>query len=184
MAEVQLQRLKGLYGEIAGILYELPKNDTDTVLFSGHIVEQYNAVVDEISQVSNTDYNRHKISKDSNYADGYHTIATVRSKIGSLVRRLEQEYGFSLKDSRNTPVVVTVQQNQTVNITVTPIQTLINDTEDEILRDQLEDLRHAVEVDKSPSATRKVLKVIMEKSWELFIKVLPYVLEHIGKRSA
>ncbi len=178
-----MQRLKGLYGEVAGILRELPRSETDSTIFSGHIVDQYNAAVDEISQTSNSDYSRHKITKDSNFAEGYHTSATVRSRIGSLVRRLEQEYGFNLRDSLDTPVVVTVQQNQSVNVTITPIQTLINETNDDTLRDQLEDLRQAIEVEKSPSTTRRVLKVIMEKSWELFIKVLPYVLEHMGKKS-
>jgi Tfp pilus assembly protein PilN len=102
-------------------------------------------------------------------------------KMGALVKKLEEEYSFGTKASgQSAPVVVTVSQNQQVSVTVTPIEQIIDSTQDEDIRKDLRDLKQALETEQDPQAGSKILNSLQQKSWEVFIKVLPYVLEHWG----
>lgn len=183
MAEIQHQRIKSIYGELSG-LYKGALHDVPNNHFPWAIAEQVNGSIDELNQATGTDYSRFKLAHEPHMNNDYVTASFARTKMSAIVTRLEQEYGFnSSNNSANTPVVVTVQQNQMVNVNVIPIQQLISDINDDGLKIQLNDLRDAVETHKDPAKTRSILKTIMDKSWELFIKVLPYVLQHMGNNS-
>lgn len=183
MAEVLRVRIKSLYGEIAGILSQLPLASQNFSL-PPQIASQYNAAVDELTAISSTDYSRFKLISEDVYAEGEYYTSIVRSKVGSLVKRLEEEHDYGNSGAAaSSPVIVTVQQNQTLNVNVIPIQQLISSTSDEDLKVALEELRKAIEEEKNPSKASTILTTVMNKSWELFIQVLPYVLEHMGHRS-
>jgi hypothetical protein len=183
MAEIQLQRIKSIYGEIAGILSQLPLT-TQSSAAPGSVGIQYNAAIDELTSLTNTDYARYKLTtSDAWMGDRRNYDMTItRTKMGSVVRRLEEEYGLGANASQvqSSPVVVTVNQNQQVTISVTPIQNLIDSTEDEVIRQELTELKEALEINNNSEAASGILNSIQQKSWEIFIKVLPYVLEHLG----
>ncbi len=181
MAEIQIQRIKSIYGEVKGILREMPSEAPGRAL-RWPIAEHYNFAVDDLSQVAGTNYDRFKIEHDSKMNEHYTNISMARTKAGALISRLEQEYGFDdIPKEKTAPIVVTVQQNQTLNVNVTPIQQLMESTMDDELRTLLEELRDSLETQQNVAKTKGILKNLMEKSWELFVKVLPYVLENIGK---
>jgi hypothetical protein len=68
-------------------------------------------------------------------------------------------------------------------VSVTPIQELINSTSNEEIKAELTELRDALENKKDAKKASGILSTIQAKSWEVFIKVLPYVLEHLGHLS-
>lgn len=184
MAEIQLQRIRGVYGEIAGILGELPLEEVSYYIPS-QIGRHYNTVVDELNQVAETNYSRSKLVQDDYFnEDPEHYITSmVRIKVGGLVKRLEQEYSFGTNaaSSHTAPVVVTVNQNQQVTVSVTPIQQIIDSTDSEDVRQELEELKRAVETGTDQKKTSSILNSLQQKSWEVFMKVLPYMLEHWDK---
>src|SRR5882724_7557441 len=122
MAGPQRQRIRSLYGEIAGILPALPSSK-EVWAIETQIGNQYNAAVDELSAAADTDYARYKLlDSDMNEdRDGY-VVSVARTRIASLTKRLEEEYSFGQSSSsQGAPVIITVQQNQTLNVHVIPI---------------------------------------------------------------
>lgn len=183
MAEVQLTKIKGLYGEASGLLSQLPLV-TQASAISPAIAQQLNTVIDELSSVTDTDYSRHKLTEEDKWYGNkqQYDNAIVRTKTGSLVKRLEEEYGFGATASSPTaPVIVTVNQNQQVTLNVTPVQDIIDTTEDNELKSTLEELKQLLETTKDPEQASSLLNKVQQKSWEVFMKVLPFVLEQLGR---
>lgn len=183
MAEIQRTRIKSLYGEAAGLLSQLPLASQSSAV-PPSIGQQYNAIIDELNNVAETDYSRHKLTS-SDMWDGdskYYDMTICRTKIGSLVKRLEEEYDFGSSASVPTsPVIVTVNQNQQVTLNVTPVQEIIESTDDEELKSVLEELKQLLQTSKDPEKASSLLTKIQQKSWEVFMKVLPVVLEQLGR---
>jgi len=179
VAEVNHQRIKSLYGEIYGILSQLAPVEQGN--YSSSIGAHYNSTVDDLSKQTNTDYSRHKLTKEYQW-DDYYDSQSARSKIGSLVSRLEQEYGFGAQNSTKTkpPVVVTVNQNQQVSVSVTPISQLIEKEEDPEIKQLLKDLSVAAEK-KDEATSKTVIKNLADKSWQVFLQAIPYILERGGR---
>ena len=171
-----------IYGELLGLLSGT-LHDVSGNYFPWLIADQFNSAVDELNQITNTDYTRFKAIEEPDINSDYISVPQARTKIHALVKRLELEYALADTAQATTPPVLLIQQNQTINMNIIPIQQLINDTDNEDLKVRLNELREAVEVHKDSSKTSNILSVIMNKSWELFIKVLPYILEHMGKNS-
>jgi len=183
MAEIKLQRIKSLYGEVTGILSQLPLTEK-TSCYPPSIVKQYNGAVDELSTVTTTDYGRHKIGDEDRWEgrNDWYDSQIVRSKMGSIISRLEQEYGFGDAKGLVSPMVLTINQNQQVSISITPINEIINETTDEDIKRLLAELKNEVEITKNKSKIKDLLAKVLEKSWEVFIRVLPYILEKMGER--
>jgi hypothetical protein len=179
MDEKQHVGIKSIYGEITGILGQLPSiRETSTVPVA--IADQYNSAVDELTRVSGTDYSRHRTPYDN---DRFTLTSNIRTRVGSLARRLEQEYGYGdSKSAPLNPVIVTVNQNQQLSVSITPIQQIIDSSQSEELRDDLDELKIALEQSKDSKKASGLLNAIQQKSWETFIAVLPVVLEYLGKR--
>ena len=70
-----------------------------------------------------------------------------------------------------------------MTVTITPIQELIQNEQDDEIKDLLLELREALNKDKKSEKTSTILTTIQQKSWEVFIKVLPYDLKQLGKHS-
>lgn len=179
MAEVQLLKVRSVYGEIAGILSQIPLGK-DRAVVNAQTVDQYNGAVDELSTEANTDYSRFKLSRRDSYDGRDYLTDIVRPRIGALVKKLEEEYGLGSGGNSNgtAPIVLNVTQNQQLTVSVTPIQQLIESTTNEEIRNELEELKRLLETGRDQKATSNILISLQKKSWEIFIKVLPYVLEH------
>ncbi len=186
MTDDQLQQIRGIYGEIAGWLEGLPPeqhpNGFPTVV-NGDVIGSYNMEVMRLTQITDVSYSHCQLNRGDSMANSGRSFYTtnVKMKMGALAKRLEQEYGLGQSNNTSAPIVVSVQQNQQVSVSVTPIQQFIDSTDNDDLREALQDLRHTVEVSKDTAETTGILGKIMAMSWEVFIKVLPYVLEHLGK---
>lgn len=189
MAEIKLKQINSLYGELAGLLSQLPLAEKSRWV-SKSTGDLYNSTVDELIKLSGTEYSRLKLSDGdtSEYSsnDDDFDTANLRVKLGALVKRLEEEYGFNRNAStgNSAPVIVTVNQNQEVTLTVTPIQQIIDSTDDSEVRKELNELKTILETTKDPEKTSGILNKIQKISWEVFIKVLPIVLEQLGKRAS
>lgn len=103
MAEIQLARIKSLYGEVKG-LFESIKGEVTTGPFTVPKVigDNFNKVVDEVSRISGTDYSRSKIP--DNELRSLMSVRLVKPLMSSFITRLEQEYNFNLQNS-GTPVI-------------------------------------------------------------------------------
>jgi hypothetical protein len=185
MAEIQRQRIKSLYGEIKGLLKQLPVHEKTGI--SPSIGRQYNAIIDDLNSVSGTDYTRSKLTKEDIWPYGdesYYDPTATRAKCGSIVERLEEEFDFGNTLSTNVaPIVVTMNQNQQVTVSVTPLQQIIDSVTDDELRNELEELKQVLDTDKNPKTVSRILNTVQVKSWEVFIKVLPFILEHMGQHT-
>lgn len=184
MAEIDRQRIKSLYGEINGIFKNLPTTANTAV--SRSIGNQYNQAVEELTAVSLTDYSRHKLSDDDRWLHGSgaaYDPNSTRAKIGSLVERLEEEHDFGNKETStsSSPVIVTVNANQQLTVSVTPIQQLIDSAQDDKVKEELAKLNEALSQKKDSKTISNILIELQKKSWEIFIKALPFVLEHWGQ---
>jgi len=189
MADIKLQQIKSLYGELAGLLSQLPMAEKSRWV-SKSTGDLYNLTVDELIKLSDTNYARLKLTDNdkSDYSndDNDFDTSNLRAKLGALVKRLEEEYGFnkSVASAHSAPVIVTVNQNQEVTLSVTPIQQIIDSADDDEIKKELEELKTILETTKNPEKTSGILNKIQQISWEVFIKVLPIVLEQLGKRTS
>lgn len=97
MAEIQLTRIRSLYGDIRGLLSQIPQASVDPHV-AGFLVSQFNSTVEELSAVTNTDYSRYKVTLDARvlmHSKGeYYYSKLVRPQIGRIISRLEEEYRF------------------------------------------------------------------------------------------
>lgn len=180
MADKILNQLRSIYGEILGIADHLP-NDVVPV----QVVSLYNSAVDRLSQVASDDLDRFKIgpSEGVNYNYRYHETDIVKPKMTSLLASLEYTYGFSKNqrgESQQPPTIVTINNNNQVSINVTPIQQIIDNVSDQDLRADIEKLRDIIEGSKDTEKASGVLNKIQEKSWDVFIALLPVVLQTLG----
>ena len=182
MAEKQLLEIKALYGELSRMLIQIP-NDVDEVKAS--VGRQYNSIIDELNVASDSDYSRQKVTPDDYWNDDedYYDPVALKTKLGALVGRLEEQYGFGSQISAHgvPPVVITVTQNQQVNVAVVPIQSIIDTlTYDPELKKAVEDLKNVLETTKDKKTVTALLTAIMNKSWDVFIALLPAVLQSLG----
>jgi hypothetical protein len=178
MGEVQLLKVRSAYGEIAGILSQIPLGKEQGIVHA-QTINQFNSAVEELSTAAATDYSRFKLVAEDSYDGRDYLTDIVRPRIGALIKKLEEEYGFGNSGSSNTtPIVLNVTQNQQLTVSVTPIQQLIESTANEDIRSKLEELKRLLETGRDQKAASDILNSLQKKSWEVFIKVLPYVLEH------
>lgn len=176
------QQIKVVYGEILGIFTEL-QNPKEAFTVPARVADQFNECLKELTQTTGQNYERFALTRNdlSDHSSRYET-SIVRPRIGSVVRRLEAQYGF---DSQNheTPMIINVTNTNKMTVTVTPIQEIIQNEQDDEIKDLLVELREALNRESKPEKTSKILTTIQQKSWEIFIKVLPYVLDQISKRA-
>lgn len=178
MAEVQLQKIKALYGEIFGILSQLaPAHKASYYPVS--IGEHYNSVVDELSRLTKTDYSRHRLTNAdiSEYGDGDEYDSQIaRAKIGSVVARLENEYNFGHQNiSKSAPILNITNMNQ-LQVTIVNIDQLIKEVEDLETKKLLSEIKDAIK-QKDEDKTKGLLKALLDRSFEVFLRVLPWILE-------
>jgi len=183
MAEIQLVRIKSIYGDIKGLLSQIPQPDKDPYI-SAFIVNGFNSTVDELSRITNTDYSQYKVTAEvmvpRGPSTGFYYSVSVRPQIGRVISRLEEEYGFGRDNNQSSPNVVIFNKNQneiSLQIDYT-INDLIDKTSDDESKTQLRELRDELEKkDKNWEKIKRILIWILNFSKDLFLEILPIILQ-------
>ena len=180
--EITNAKVKGLYGEIKGI-YESIK-DLKSYSVSEHTVNIYNSLVDELVEITSGNYARSKISNVEPGKRGFKTgdygAELVKPVVSGLMRKLEEEYGLGRNQSQPGIVLVNKNLNKTsVEINYT-IENLIDDEEDEETKAKLIELEDALN-QKDKNKISNTIKWILDKGFDLFLKVLPIILQNYGE---
>lgn len=181
--EVVTAKIKGLYGEIKGIFESI--KDLTYLSVEDHTVTTYNSLVDELMSISEGNYVRSKIPleyrKDPSKRGRYlFSAELVKPIVSGLMRKLEEEYGFGRNQTQPSVVLVNKNMNKTsIDISYT-IQTLIDDESDDDTKAKLIELEEALK-DKDKSRISAIVKWILDKSFDIFIQVLPIIIQNYGK---
>lgn len=179
MAEIQLTRIKSVYGEIKGYFDGLPKGASGPWCVPAIVGRNFNSAVSELNQVSGTNYDRFKLIEDELSGGTNCNINFFRSKMSGLISRLEQEYGFGNKTFSSTPAVAIFNNNQntsTIEINYT-IEDLIKNSEGE-RKEKLQELKDELENDdKNWEKIKIILMWTLNFSKELFVQIIPILLE-------
>lgn len=170
MAEINRQRIKSIYSEIEGYLNAFSDKEPTVPKQVGR---NYNQLLSELTELTQTDFERHTIKMTGSY----YLISDAKMSMSSVASRLKSDYNFSEQNgSHSNPIVINVNQNQQMTISVTTIQELIESQPDDEVKELLKELADAID-SKNADKSKTLLSTIGGKSWELFIKVLPYFLE-------
>ena len=182
MAEIQLTRIRSNYGDIKGLLSQLPLPEVSS-LVNQFIVSQFNDSLDELTQISNTDYSRYKIPASLEYQDwaGEYDSKTVRAQVGRVISRLEQEYGFGQNISNSGQGIFIYNKNQndfSLEINYT-INDLIENETDEESKEKLEELKEELKKsDKNWDKIKSIIVWIINFSKDLFLQIIPIILKN------
>jgi hypothetical protein len=180
--EVINAKVKGLYGEIKGI-YESVK-DLKSYSVSEHTVNTYNSLVDELVEITNGNYSRSKIPfvdpGKRGYDTGDYVAEMVKPVISGLMRKLEEEYEFGRNQSQPGVVLINKNHNNaSIEISYT-IENLIENEQDEEVKKKLIELDEALNKKDKVKITN-LLKWILEKGFDLFLSILPIILQNYSK---
>ncbi len=182
MGEIKLTRIKSIYGDIKGLLSQIPPIDKRAFV-KRFTVKTFNDALDKLTEISDTDYSSYKVpvsEMSRNVPDSYPS-QIVRPQIGRVVSRLEEEYGFGREsDAQQSQSVVILNKNQneiSLQINYT-INDLINETNDEDGKEKLRELRD--ELDKSSKNWEKIKVILiwlLNFSKDLSLKIIPLILQ-------
>ncbi len=181
MAEIQLTRIRSLYGDVKGLLSQIPLPEQDSMV-KEFVVEQYNEVVNKLSVQTSTDYSTYSIP-DSQRVDDWpemYPSTIVRAQIGRIIARLEEEYGFNNTNNSSAPTIAIFNKNNntnTIEINFT-IEDLIRKTSDEQNKEKLTELKYELEKPtKDWDKIKPILIWLINASKDLFIQVVAILLE-------
>jgi hypothetical protein len=180
-----LPKIKSIYGDIKGLLSQIPPTDKDG-LTSNIVVNGFNNTLTELSQATNTDYSKYEIpseARNRNFRERFDS-KIARAQIGRVIGRLEEKYGFGKSDAANSPPGIFIfnkNQNEiSLQINYT-LNELIDETGSDDAKMQLRELRDELEKPtKSWDKIRPILIWILNFSKDLFLKILPILLQKQG----
>lgn len=178
MAEIKVARIKSLYGEARGYFESIDKNSAVGSQYTvpRSIVDNYNIIVDETSQITGTDYSRCKIPDRE--LRQIMSFRVVEPLIASFIKRLELEYGFSSPNSTTQAIAIINENSNKVIQTNYTITNLISQEANVEAKEKLKQLNDELNKEnKSWDNVKKILIWIINFSAELFLKVLPTILE-------
>ena len=182
MAEIKLISIKSIYGDIRGLLSQIPQPEISGSV-DKFLVEQLNNTLDVLTSVASTDYSVYKVPHEQELTDWPDRFDSkiVRAQAGRVISRLEQEYGFGQNGQTTTsPGIVIFNKNQneiSLQINYT-IPDLIEQSGDEESKNKLKELKEELEKsDKNWEKIKDILIWILNFSRELFIKIIPILLE-------
>lgn len=181
MAEIQLTRIKSIYGDINGLLSQIPLTETNS-LVDEFLVSQLNSAMDNLTQVANTDFSTYKIPENKRNPDWQDKFPAdiVRAQLGRVIARLEAEYGFGQNTHTQVPGIVIFNKNESeislkINYTINDLISKSTNEESKRKLNQLND-----ELDKPQKnweVIRNILVWILNFSKDLFLEVLPILLQ-------
>lgn len=180
MAEIQLTRIKSLYGDIKGLLSQIPLAETSPTV-DQFIVSQFNRTLDDLTNTTNTDYSIYKIPDEQRTREWPEKFDSniVRAQMGRVISRLEQEYGFGSEAQQSPGIVIFNKTQNEISLQINyTISDLINSSSDEGSKTKLEELRDELEKpDKNWEKIKNILIWILNFSKDLFLKIIPIILE-------
>ena len=117
------EEIRPIYSELQGCLAQAPmKTDKIRTIYAERLWEQYNQTVDELSGISEKDYNRYKIIPEAGHSRPFVDIDDYRGKLGALIARLHGQYfhdeATPFSDMPSTNIHVNQQQSQSVQIEI------------------------------------------------------------------
>jgi len=182
MAEIQLARIKSIYGDIKGLLSQIPTVEIQKFV-KDFTVRTFNDALDELTRISNTDYSRYKVpesERNRTWPDKFESVV-VRAQVGRVISRLEEEFGFGRENGdQQSPNIVIFNKNQneiSLQINYT-INDLIDKTTDEEGKVKLRELKDELEKsDKNWERIKTVLIWILNFSKDLFLEIIPIILQ-------
>lgn len=150
------------------------------------MVTLYNGAIERLNSISGDDFSRFKIStRHSRVYKGNALYATdlVRPIMTSVLSTLEYTYGFRKThrgEAQQPTNIITVNNNNQLSVTVISIQSILEKVTDDNLRSDIQELKAVIEGDKDKKKASRLLNIIQQKSWDVFIALLPVVLEKLG----
>jgi hypothetical protein len=181
MAEVIRTRIRSFFGDLKGLMQVISGNEHEASV-DNFVVTQINQVIDDLTQLSETDYSSYKIPTrylSRIYPNAYEKDL-VMSQLGRIIGRLGEEQGFDKPSQSDTPNIVILNENQNkVSVTIDyTIENLIEQSEDTEVKENLGQI--ATEVKSANPNWEKIktaLGWILNFSKDLFLKVIPIILE-------
>lgn len=179
MQEKLLIKIKGIYGEIKGYLEGLPKEGSGAA--SGHwvvpgtIARSFNNAIDELTNITSINYSRFKINDEGKQTLN---IREIRPKMHGAVCRLEEEFGLGKNNVSNPAIIINNKNQNEISIQLNySLSQLIEESVGES-KDKLEKLKEELnKPQKNWETIKSILVWILNFSKELFIKVIPIILE-------
>ena len=179
MAEIKLTRIRSLYGEAKGYLDSIEKDNSSAGPYTvpRSIVDKFNNIVDETTQVSETDYSRSKIPEAELKA--VMSVRLVEPLVNGFITRLKLDYGFN-QSNNTTPVIAIINDNSN-KVTVQTNYTIINLIDKETndgAKEKLKELDNELKNENNNwDKIKPILIWIINFSQDLFIKIIPILLE-------
>lgn len=180
MAEIQLTRIKSLYGDLKGLLSQIPF-EKDKPLVEAFTVTKINETIDALSSVIQTDYSTYKIPDNQINSDWQEfPMGIVRTQLGRVISRLEEEYTFNRGDNNQTPGIVIFNKNENeislkINYTINDLIEKYPSGESKnkltLLKDELK------KPTKDWGAIKGILIWILNFSKDLFLEIIPIILQ-------
>ena len=180
MAEIQLTRIKSVYGDLKGLLSQIPLAQTNS-LVDEFLVDQLNQALDNLSRVSESDYSSYKIPASKKLADWLEKYPTdiVRAQLGRVISKLEQEYSFD-KPQTQTPGIVIFNKNENeISMKINhSINELIEKSPTEESKGKLKQLDDELKKGtKNWDVIKNILIWILNFSKELFLEIIPIIIQ-------
>lgn len=181
MAEIRLTRIKSIYGDIKGLLSQIPLAETNG-LVDEFLVSQLNDALDDLSQITESDFSSYKIPENKRFFDWPEKFPAdiVRAQLGRVIARLEEEYSFGQKSLASTPSIVIFNKNKSeislkINYTINDL--ISKSTNDESKR-KLGQLNEELDKpQKNWEVIKDILVWILNFSKDLFLEILPIILQ-------
>jgi len=180
MTKSKDEKLKSCYRQ----LKELRKEAKELgVNINSSIVDDYNLLIDEISEVVENDCLKYKVPEKDLFRGGsdcWYNAEKVSPKMGLAVGFLEAELNVGdEQNNSNTGNMVTLINNNTIGINIQQtIEQLIEKEENSEAKEKLGELNEELQKPKKDwSKIKKILIWIINFSEKLFFTVLPELLK-------
>lgn len=163
MAEIQLTRIKSIYGDLKGFLSQIPLSETNNGV-NQFLVRQLNQIVDNLTNLTDTDFSTYKVPDNTMFLNwlGMFPTDVVRAQLGRIISRLENEYGFSQPNQSNSSsgIFIFNKNNNEISLQINyTIKDLINEANDKESKDKLNELN--TELDKSNKDWGKIKDILI-----------------------
>jgi hypothetical protein len=181
MAEIQLTRIKSIYGDLKGLLNQVPLTETNSMI-DEFLVIQLNNVLDNLTRVADTDFSQYKVPENKRIENWQEKFPTdiVRVQLGRVISRLESEYNFGEKNHSQTPGIVIFNKNESeislkINYSISDLISRSTDGESKRKLAQLDEELNKAE--KNWETIKGILIWILNFSKNLFLEILPIILQ-------
>lgn len=183
MDQLNLSKIRAIYKSLLSVLKTIDPSDGYSI--SQGMINSYDQDMDELSMLTGDDYSRYKSSLYVHKGEynGYWSkeFAVLLSKITGHLAGI-YEFDAAQHVSPSTIITVDNTNKNEVNISYKTINQLIADVEDPEVVQKLAELNSLLsDSEKDVPKIRQVLSWLADKSWDVFIAVLPYML---GKLSS